>query len=84
MILTPLTPSSIFSGTPSDTVEIKYPFYLDEFFQNVLITLHAFDRLGGRLHYGTALIACGLIAGKCLEWLLYGGPSRSTDNIKRR
>ena len=27
------------------------------------MTLHAFDRLGGGLHYGTALIACGLVAG---------------------
>lgn len=62
-VLTPLIPSSTFSGSHRNTVEIKHPYYLDEFFQNVLITLHAFDRLGGGLHYGTALVACGLIAG---------------------
>ncbi len=62
-LLTPLTPSPTFSGTPSDIIEIKHPFYLDDFFQNVLMTLYAFDRLGGGLHYGTALIACGLVAG---------------------
>ena len=62
-LLTPLTPSPTFSGTPGDTIAIKHPYYLDDFFQNVLMRLHAFDRLGGGLHYGTALIACGLVAG---------------------
>lgn len=35
--LKPLTPSSTFSGSGSDTVQIKHPYYLDDFFQNVLI-----------------------------------------------
>lgn len=32
--------------------------------------LYVFDHQGGGLHYGTALIACGLVAGtETLDWI---------------
>lgn len=61
---------------------IKHPYNLDELFQNVLIKLHAFDRLGGGLHYGTALVVCGLIAGNV--WNGYFTVDRDRPRVSLR
>lgn len=60
----PPEPSSpTFSGSVDDKILIKHPNYRDDFDRNVLMTLYAFGHIGGGLHYSTALIACGLVAG---------------------
>lgn len=55
----PSPSTSPFSGGRRDTIKVKHP----DFEQNVLMMLYAFDNQGGGLHYGTALVACGLVAG---------------------
>ncbi|KAL9616337.1 MAG: hypothetical protein Q9160_008780 [Pyrenula sp. 1 TL-2023] len=44
----------------------KHPGYPDEYDQNVLLQLYAWDSPNGGLHAGTALLACTLIA--CNAW----------------
>lgn len=59
----PSLPSHSFSGSRDNTIKIKHPGYPDDYEQNVLMMLYAFDCQGGGLHCGTALIACALVAG---------------------
>lgn len=73
---------SFFSGSRDDTVEIKHPGYPDHFEQNVLMVLYAFDRQGGGLHYGTALVACGLVAGNV--WNGYFTLDRDSPRLELR
>src|SRR5438034_1295027 len=63
----PAIPTASFSGRRDDTIKIKHPGYPDQYEQNVLMRLYAFDRQGGGLHYGTALVACGLVAGNAWD-----------------
>lgn len=79
---TSLEPSSTFSGTAVEVIEIRHPSYDDAYEQNVLMLLHAFDRIGGGLHYGTALIACGLVAGNA--WNGYFTLDRNGPRITLR
>jgi len=50
-----------FSTNPKHKVIIRHPGYANE--GDTLLTLPAFDRRSGGLHYGTARVACGIIAG---------------------
>jgi hypothetical protein len=59
----PSVPTLSFSGSRNNTIKIKHPGYPDDYEQNVLMMLYAFDCQGGGLHYDTALIACTLVAG---------------------
>lgn len=74
--------SSSFSGSRHDTIKIKHPNYPDHSKQNVLMVLYAFDRQGGGLHYGTALVACGLVAGNV--WDGYFTLDRDSPRIELR
>lgn len=44
----------------------KHPGYPDEYEQNILLQLYAWDSPNGGLHAGTALLACAIIA--CNAW----------------
>jgi len=50
-----------FSANPKHKVIIRHPGYANE--GDTLLTLPAFDRRSGGLHYDTARVACGIIAG---------------------
>lgn len=50
-----------FSTNPKHKVIIRHPGYANE--GDTLLTLPAFDRRSGGLHYGTARVACDIIAG---------------------
>lgn len=47
-------------------VSIKYPAYPDEYKQNLLLQLYAWDTPTGGLHAGTALLASAIVA--CDSW----------------
>ncbi len=49
------------SHNPSHRIEFKHPAYTDNC--NTFLVLAAFDHPNGGLHYNTARIACGIIAG---------------------
>jgi hypothetical protein len=51
-------PSTSFSGNRDNTIKFRHPGYLDEYEQNILMRLYAFDRQGVGLHYSTARVAC--------------------------
>lgn len=50
-----------FSANPKHKVIIRHPGYANE--GDTLLTLPAFDARDGGLHYDTARVACGIIAG---------------------
>lgn len=50
-----------FSINPKHKVIIRHPGYAND--GDILLTLPAFDRSSGGLHYDTAKVACGIIAG---------------------
>jgi hypothetical protein len=76
----PALPLSSFGGSrPEHTVTFKHPGYPDQFSQNILLTLHAFDDIRGGLHCGTAHIACAIVA--CNAWDGYF--SRTRDGSDR-
>lgn len=56
-----------YSGSSSNIITFKHPGYSDQFNQNVLLRLYAFDRDGGGLHYATALAACSIVAGNAQD-----------------
>ncbi|TKA59822.1 hypothetical protein B0A49_14042 [Cryomyces minteri] len=62
----PALPPSSFSGERDKTITFKHPGYPDQFQQNILLKLFAFDHATGGLHYGTAHVACAMIA--CNAW----------------
>ncbi|KAG9659992.1 hypothetical protein KCU76_g19642, partial [Aureobasidium melanogenum] len=73
-------PLSSFGGSRREhTVTFKHPGYPDQFSQNILLTLHAFDDIRGGLHCGTAHIACAIVA--CNAWDGYF--SRTRDGSDR-
>ena len=61
------TPASSFSGNRNELVKFRHPGYSDAYDQNVFLSLHAFDRAGGGIHYNTALVACAIVAGNAWE-----------------
>ncbi|THY38487.1 hypothetical protein D6C98_10355 [Aureobasidium pullulans] len=70
--------SSFGGGRPEHTVTFKHPGYPDQFSQNILLTLHAFDDVRGGLHCGTAHIACAIVA--CNAWDGYFSRTRDGSN----
>lgn len=68
--LRPSAPSPIqddLSPTANKHIVIfKHPGYPDEYEQNILLQLYAWDSSNGGLHAGTALLACAVIA--CNAW----------------
>jgi hypothetical protein len=67
--------SSFGGGRPEHTVTFKHPGYPDQFSQNILLTLHAFDDVRGGLHYKPAHIACAIVA--CNAWNKYFSRTRN-------
>jgi hypothetical protein len=75
----PALPLSSFGGGRREhTVTFKHPGYPDQFGQNILLTLHAFDHVRGGLHYGTAHIACAMVA--CNAWDGYFSRTRDSSD----
>ncbi|THW85534.1 hypothetical protein D6D17_09181 [Aureobasidium pullulans] len=70
--------SSFGGGRPEHTVTFKHPGYPDQFSQNILLTLHAFDDVRGGLHCGTAHMACAIVA--CNAWDGYFSRTRDGSN----
>ena len=52
---------------PNRIINFRHPSYPDQANQNVLLTLQAFDHPNGGLHYGTAFLACAIIAGNAWD-----------------
>lgn len=52
--------------TNNHIIVFKHPAYPDEYEQNILLQLYAWDSPNGGLHAGTALLACALVA--CNAW----------------
>ena len=76
----PALPLNSFGGGRREhTVTFKHPGYPDQFSQNILLTLHAFDHVRGGLHCGTAHVACAIVA--CNAWDGYF--SRTRDGRDR-
>ncbi|KAI9824709.1 MAG: hypothetical protein M1819_000804 [Sarea resinae] len=73
-------PTTAFSGNPNHFVNIKHPGYPDRYGQNILLSLSAFDQQEGGLHYGTAIVACGLVVGNI--WDGYLTRERDGDPIR--
>jgi hypothetical protein len=71
--------SSFGGGRPEHTVTFRHHGYPDQFSQNMLLTLHAFDDVRGGLHCGTAHIAYDIVA--CIAWDEYF--SRMRDGSDR-
>jgi len=59
-------PDDQFLTANSHVVVFKHPAYPDEYEQNILLQLYAWDSPGGGIHAGTALLACRVIA--CNAW----------------
>jgi hypothetical protein len=68
-----------YCGRADSTVTIKHPGYPDELDQNILLRLWGFDRNGGGLHHGTALAACGIVAGN--SWSGYFTETRDGQKL---
>ena len=51
-------------------IRFRHPGYSDDRLQNVLLTMYAFDHPDGGLHYGTAFLACAIIAGNIFDGYL--------------
>lgn len=77
----PAEPSDTFSGNRDNTITFKHPGYPDQFSQNVLLTLFAFDSPTGGIHYGTAHLACAVVA--CNAWNGYFTRTRDGPRIDR-
>ena len=58
---TPPSPSELNRPIHRRKIRFHHPGYPDED-QSVLLDLYAFDRAGGGLHYGTAFLACAIVA----------------------
>ncbi|KAJ9634235.1 hypothetical protein H2199_009065 [Coniosporium tulheliwenetii] len=68
--LRPATPLPLHDNSSPTTnkhfIVFKHPGYPEDYEQNVLLQLYAWDSPNGGLHAGTALLACSLIA--CNAW----------------
>jgi hypothetical protein len=58
----------------------KHPGYPDEYEQNILLQLYAWDSPNGGLHAGTALLACAIIA--CNTWNGYLTVERDSPKLE--
>ncbi|KAK5015469.1 hypothetical protein LTR60_002859 [Cryomyces antarcticus] len=76
----PALPPSSFSGERDNTITFKHPGYPDQFGQNILLTLFAFDHPTGGLHFGTAHLACAIIA--CNAWNGYFTRTRDGPRLE--
>ena len=64
-------PSSLSPNLRDFVIDFKYPHYPEDFEQNIFFSLQAYDVCDngdgttgrGGLHYGTALLACSIVAG---------------------
>jgi hypothetical protein len=68
-----------FSGKSDNLILFRHPGYPEEV-GNILLRLYAFDRKGGGLHYGTAFVACAIVAGNA--WNGYFTHQRDGDKIQ--
>jgi hypothetical protein len=59
------------------TIAFKHPGYPDDFGQNVLLRLQAYDDIRGGIYHGTALVICGILAGN--QWVGYLTTERDDD-----
>ncbi|TKA45111.1 hypothetical protein B0A49_12862 [Cryomyces minteri] len=73
-------PSATFSGSYLHKIAFRHPGYRDEFEQNVLLTLYAFDNHSRGLHYATAHTACALVA--CNAWEGYLTHTRDGERLQ--
>ncbi|KAK5019448.1 hypothetical protein LTR39_000373 [Cryomyces antarcticus] len=73
-------PSATFSGSHLHKIAFRHPGYRDEFEQNVLLTLYAFDNHNRGLHYATAHTACALVA--CNAWEGYLTHTRDGERLQ--
>lgn len=68
----PVSPDFLFlestSPPQSYRVAFRHPAYPDG--SNVLLTLHAWDRVGGGIHYGLAHTACAIVANNRFDGYL--------------
>lgn len=71
-----------FQGSRNHKVVFKHPAYPEEFGQNHLLTLFAWDSPRGGLHAGTALIVCALLA--CNSFDGYLTIDRSGEKLNLR
>ncbi|KAJ9633805.1 hypothetical protein H2199_009218 [Coniosporium tulheliwenetii] len=76
----PALPPFSFSGARDNTITFKHPGYPDQFGQNILLTLFAFDHPSGGLHYGTAHLACAIVA--CNAWNGYFTRTRDGPRLE--
>ncbi|KAK4977389.1 hypothetical protein LTR66_010734 [Elasticomyces elasticus] len=76
----PALPPFSFSGERDNTITFKHPGYSDQYGQNVLLTLFAFDHPTGGLHYGTAHLACAIVA--CNAWNGYFTRTRDGPRLE--
>ncbi|KAJ9654759.1 hypothetical protein H2201_008950 [Coniosporium apollinis] len=73
-------PSATFSGSYHHKIAFRHPGYRDEFEQNVLLTLYAFDNHSRALHHATAHTVCALVA--CNAWDGYFTRTRDGERLQ--
>ncbi|GAB7354924.1 hypothetical protein MBLNU459_g5549t1 [Dothideomycetes sp. NU459] len=75
-------PPFTYSVERDDAITFKHPGYPDQFGQNILLSLFAFDHPTGGfgLHYGTAHLACALVA--CNAWDGYFTRTRDGEALQ--
>jgi hypothetical protein len=61
-------------------IKFKHPGYPEEYGQNILLQLYAWDSPNGGLHAGTALLACAIIA--CNAWDGYLTVERDSPKLE--
>ncbi|KAK5140167.1 hypothetical protein LTR04_003128, partial [Oleoguttula sp. CCFEE 6159] len=69
-LVRPSTAPHVFSNNRHHKIIFRHPGYDDDYDQNVLFALFAFDRRNGALHYGTAHLACAIVAGNAWDGYL--------------
>ncbi|KAI9764070.1 MAG: hypothetical protein M1840_008874 [Geoglossum simile] len=82
--LRPSAPSPVqeylYPITDNHIIIFKHPGYPDEYGQNVLLRLYAWDSPNGGLHAGTALLVCAIIA--CNAWDGYLTVERDSPKLE--
>ena len=61
------SPNNTIARRPQCTITFKHPGYPDMCGQNKLLALFAVDHPNGGLHYGTAFLACAMVAGNARD-----------------
>ena len=80
----PADPNDI-STNPHHKIIFRHPGYSDDSYQNVLLTIPAFDHPEGGLHHSTALLACAIVAGNAWNGYLTEtreGPKVDADVVE--